>query len=168
MEKYIIEINWEGFLNIEEVIRGKNSAGREPDWLGRDYGVYQIYGHHILCGDDTLLYVGQVAKETFSERFREHKVNLLKDDNLDKIKIYLGRLQNTPKYNPKDEWEMYYRDEDIVESILIYKYLPPYNGSRKGDYPNLYQYTEIKLAHKGDKGRLELEDIAPSDYLKGE
>jgi len=161
MEKYTIEINWESLLNIEEVIRSKNNDVS-------DYGVYQIYGHHILYKDNTLLYIGKAPKETFSERFREHKVNLLKDDNLDKIKIYLGRLQDTPKYNPKDEWEMYYRDVDIIESILIYKYLPPYNGSRKGDYPNLYQYTEIKLAHKGGKGRLELEDIAPSDYLKGE
>ena len=168
MEKYVIEIDWEGSLNIEEVIRSKNSAGSEPAWLGSDYGVYQIYGHHILCRDDTLLYIGQAAKETFSERFRAHKVDLLKDEDLDKIKIYLGRLENSPEYVSRDKWRIWYRDVDIAESILIYKYTPHYNSARLNQYPNLHQYTEIKLVHKGGRGRLEPEDIAPSDYLKGE
>ena len=161
MEKYIIGINWEGPLNIGEVIRGKNNDVS-------DYGVYQIYGHHILYKDNALLYIGIAAKETFSYRFREHKINLLKDDDQGKIKIYLGMLRDSSEYVSKDDWEVYYRDAHFVEDILIYKYLPSYNGCGQGDYPKLDPYKEIKLVHKGDRGRLEPEDIAPSDYLKGE
>lgn len=160
MGKYIIAINWEGPLNIEEVIKSKNNEVR-------DYGVYQIYGHHILYKDNTLLYVGQAAKETFSQRFRDHERNLLKDDDPRQIRIYLGRLKDSSKYMARDKWRIWYRDVDIAESILIYKYLPPYNGSGKGDYPtSRYQYTEIKLLHKGDKERLESEDNVPLDYKK--
>lgn len=169
MEKYIIEIEWEGPLSIEEVISDKNSSGSESDnWSGEDYGIYQIYGPHILNKEDALLYVGQVADDTFSLRFQDHKRNLLIDDNLKKIKIYLGRLKDPLKYTSRDNWEVWYRDVDIVEAVLIYKYTPHYNSARIQKYPKLYQYTEIKLVHKGDKGRLESEDIAPSDYLKGE
>jgi len=47
MEKYIIEINWEGPLNIGEVIRNKTREGSSSDsWEKCDYGVYQIYGPH--------------------------------------------------------------------------------------------------------------------------
>jgi len=167
MEKYIIEINWEGPLKIDEVIRDRGHEGDLSDsWEKCDYGVYQIYGPHIIYGKNVLLYIGQAAKETFSQRFREHRNNLLKDDNLRRIRIYLGRLKGLPKYTARDKWRRYYRDVDIVESVLIYKYLPSYNGSRKGDYPKLYYYKKIGLVHNGSRKRLKSEDNAPKDYKK--
>jgi len=167
MEKYIIEINWEGPLKIGEVIRNKNREGSLSDsWEKCDYGVYQIYGPYILCRNNALLYIGQAAKETFSQRFHDHRNNLLKDDDLSQIRIYLGRLKDSPKYTARNKWRIWYRDVDIAESILIYKYLPPYNSSRKGDYPNLYHYKKIKLVHKGNRKSLKLKDNAPKDYKK--
>ncbi len=46
--------------------------GQYPDW-GEDYGLYQIYGKHILCGKDTLLYIGEATEQTFSTRFKQHQ-----------------------------------------------------------------------------------------------
>jgi hypothetical protein len=168
MEQYTIKIDWEGSFSLEEVIRSDNCGGTEADnyLTGRDYGVYQICGPHILCGDNTLLYIGQAHDETFSVRFQDHKRNLLKDDDENKIKIYLGRLENSPQYTPEDNWGIWYRDLDIVEHILIYKYTPHYNSSRLNQYPNLFSYNEIRLLHIGDIGRLRPEDNAPRDYMR--
>lgn len=165
MDNYTIEIIWEGPLSIEDVIASKNNGGNEVDgWAGCDYGVYQIYGPHILHRDCALLYIGQAPKQTFSERLKQHKACLLKDDNWSKIKIHLGRLENSPEYTKKDNWESWYRDVDIAEAILIYKYSPNYNSSRLGDYPDLHGLNEIKLAHRGNRGSLMPEDSALSDF----
>lgn len=167
MDRYTIEIAWEGHLSIQEVIDKKNDGGSKSDnWAGGDYGVYQIYGPHILNKEDALLYVGKAVDETFSLRFRDHKINLLKDEDPDKIKIYLGRLESSSQYTPKYNWRIWYRDADIVEHILIYRYTPHYNSARLNQYPNLYQHNEIKLLHKGNMGRLSSEDNAPRDYMK--
>lgn len=165
MKEYVIKIKWEGPLSIEEVISNKNEGGSGPDdWAGNDYGVYQIYGPHILNKEDALLYVGQAADETFSDRFRDHKRNLLAYDNLEKIKIYLGRLEDIPEYTPSNNWAIWYRDVDIVEAILIYRYTPHYNSARLNQDPNLYRYDCIKLIHELKRGRLMPEDKAPNDY----
>src|SRR3989338_3983394 len=100
MEKHHIEIRWEGPFTIKEVIRKKNHAGTKRDnWAGRDYGLYQIYGRHILYGRDVLLYVGQAVDQTFSQRFRQHDKDWLKDE-WEGIRIYLGYLDDE-KYKDK-------------------------------------------------------------------
>ena len=88
----------------------------------------------------------------------------MKDDNWSKIKIHLGRLENSQEYTKKDNWESWYRDVDITEAILIYKYSPNYNSSLLGDYPYPHGFNEIKLAHRGNGGSLMPEDNAPTDY----
>ena len=71
MNNYTININWEGPLNMEDVIARKNNGGNGADgWAGCDSGVYQIYGPHILHRDGTLLYVGKAPNQTFSERLK--------------------------------------------------------------------------------------------------
>jgi hypothetical protein len=158
--KRTIVIRWKGPFSIKEIIKSKNNDEK-------DYGVYQVYGCHILYKNNTLLYIGQAVKETFSQRFRDHEKNLLSDDDPSQIRIYLGELNNSHEYTAKDGWRIWYRDVDIAESTLIYKYLPPYNGSGKSEYPTeRFQLAGIKLLHTGDKGRLEIEDKLPRDYKK--
>lgn len=165
MNNYTININWEGPLSMDDVIASKNNGGNGADgWAGYDYGVYQIYGPHILHRDGTLLYIGKASDQTFSERLKQHKACLLKDDNWSKIKIHLGRLENSPEYTKRDNWGSWYRDVDIAEAMLIYKYSPNYNSSLLGDYPDPHGFNEIKLAHRGNSGSLMPEDNAPSDF----
>ena len=52
-----VRIEWEGPFSIEEVLELNDG--------NKDYGLYQIYGHHIVYGKDSLLYIGQTGT-TFS------------------------------------------------------------------------------------------------------
>ena len=165
MKNYTINIDWEGPLSMQDVITTKNNGGSGSDgWAGCDYGVYQIYGPHILGDNNALLYVGKASDQTFSQRFRQHKKDLLVDENVEEIKIYLGRLKDQPQYSKENNWGIWYRDVDIAESIMIYKYSPHYNSACLTEYPNLYLYDKIVLNHTGSKARLKPEDNAPSDF----
>ena len=77
----IVRIEWEGPFSIEEVL--------ELDDRNKDYGLYQIYGHHIVYGKDSLLYIGQPGN-TFSQRFNEHLVWLEEEEG---VFIYVGRCE---------------------------------------------------------------------------
>jgi len=168
MDKYCIEIKWEGPLSIEDVINTMIDEGEEEGGFdGLDYGVYQIYGpHYLYDNDNALLYVGQAPYQTFSVRLSQHKNNLLRDDDLKRIQIYLGRIDNPSKYTKDDDWKIWRRDVDMSEAILIYKYSPHYNSARLQRYPDLAPYKKVQLRHHGSKTRLYSEDNAPDDYLK--
>ena len=73
MSTYSIEITWDGPYCWKEVIDKMNNAGEKLAYEGNDYGLYQIYGTHILSRKDTLLYVGKATQQTFSARFQQHK-----------------------------------------------------------------------------------------------
>ena len=55
MDRYEIKIEWDGPFSLKEVVEKMDDAGQPPDYEGKDYGLYQIYGKHILCGKNTLL-----------------------------------------------------------------------------------------------------------------
>ena len=148
-----MKIEWEGPLSIRKTIEEKNDAGDDPDFEGNDYGLYQIYGRHILCGDNSLLYIGEVTQRTFSNRIKEHYEEWLNRE--ENVRIYLGRILN---------WEDWEKDVKRAEAILIYKYSPNYNGRGLGDKPSLAPYKKIRLIHSGEKNKLKLEDTAPDDF----
>ncbi len=159
---HIIKIDWEGPLGLSEVIKEKNDWGERPDYAGNDYGLYQIYGIHILCGKNTLLYVGKAIDQTFSQRFKQHKKDWIGNC---KVKIYLGRIEDNATYSKIDDWKRWKRDVGIAEEIIIYKYTPNYNSSCIGDYPKLFPYRKVKLVHIGNAGCLRKRlDSAPGDY----
>ena len=162
MELHEIVIEWEGPLSVQEVIANKTDGGEEPEWDGNDYGLYQIYGKHILCGPDTLLYVGKTTEQTFSDRINQHYHDFLKNE--EGIQVYLGRVFDSDRHSPRDNWRQWYRDIDIAERIMIYKYCPNYNSQGIGDRPPINDKRKIKLFHKGAKHRLEEVDIAPDDF----
>jgi len=163
MDEHTIEIEWEGPFSVATVIKKMNNGGSSVNYFsGNDYGVYQIYGNHILCGKDTLLYVGQVSDQTFSERIKQHQ-----DDWLSKemgAKIYLGRLTKKPDYSPTGDWSEWRADVVLVESILVYKYAPNYNSYLIATMPKLDPYEKVRLFHKGNRNRLKKIDNAPGDY----
>jgi len=57
-----IQIDWQGPFSVEEVIKKMDDEGASPNYDGEDYGLYQIYGTHILCGHNTLLYIGKATQ----------------------------------------------------------------------------------------------------------
>ncbi len=162
MDNHEIEIEWEGPLTIKETTDEKNDAGEPPDYGGNDYGLYQIYGEHILCGSETLLYIGKTTEQTFSARIKQHLKDFLKNEG--NIKVFLGRIYDPKRHCKKENWKTWRWDVDIAERILIYKYCPNYNGRGIGDLPSLMPHTKILLKHKGESGRLQIQDNAPADY----
>ena len=156
-----IEIEWEGPFSLQKVIDKKNDAGKPKEWDGDDYGLYQIYGDHILNGKNTLLYIGIAKRQTFSVRFNQHKKWLEGEEN---IKIYLGKIYNKKRHTQKNNWKEWEEDIELAEKILIYKYSPNYNSRSLSDEPDLESWDKVTLIHNGQKNKLEESDVAPKDY----
>ena len=158
---YKIKLEWEGPLTLEQVIMGKTDGGNIfNNWEGKDYGLYQIYGRHILYKQNALLYVGIATERTFSQRFREHEKWLLDDQDKQDIRIFIGRIYNSDKLTVRT-WK---RDIKLAEKILIHKYSPNYNSKELSEEPNLHPYEKIRLIHIGKRNRLKKEDTAPKDF----
>ena len=157
-----IIIQWEGPFSTEEVIEKLRDGGQAPDYGGEDYGLYQIYGSHILYGreKEALLYIGQTTQQTFSQRFSQHKGEWLNKEK--NVSIYIGRLVEE-LYKSKTVWQLWEDLVKIAESIMIYKYAPSYNSSKIGMYPDIKHYKEVKLIHNGSRKDLCDIDMAPGD-----
>jgi hypothetical protein len=165
MKAYGIEIEWKGPFSLNKVINEMDDWGQSPTWNGKDYGLYQIYGRHILCGENTLLYVGKTTERTFSRRFKEHREWLLEDQYEKDIKIYLGRIYNPKKHSEKDKWKSWKEDIEDAEKVLVYKYSPNYNSRELARIPKLH-HQKVQLVNRREKGRLKYKDIHPKDYLE--
>jgi len=159
MSKRTIQIKWKGPYIYSQVKKQNDGGTKDDNWNGDDYGLYQIYGKHILVGKNALLYVGQAAEQTFSKRFRQHYNDWLKHER--GCRIYLGRIDTDPTKNKK--WQKWHEDITMAEATLVYKYTPNYNSSLKQDYPKLTP-SRILLIHKGNRGKLQPKDRAPEDY----
>jgi hypothetical protein len=162
MEKYEIKIEWDGPFKVKEVINRMTNAGEAPLWNGEDYGLYQIYGEHILCGDNTLLYIGITTERTFSQRFKEHKTWLDKDQREEAVKIYLGRVYDPERRMTNQVWTEVVK---LAEKIMLYKYAPNYNSRELTGEPDLSPHTNIRLVHIGKRFRLDTADNVPEDFF---
>src|SRR5699024_4002576 len=82
-----------------------------------DYGIYQIYGNHIVYGENVLLYIGQANEQTFYTRITQHAYWLENH-----FSFYIGRLigQLTPSY---EKWHKI----SAAEQLLINIHAPAYN-----------------------------------------
>ena len=165
MEEYEIRVKWEGPLKLRAVIEKKNDAGKYPDWDGNDYGLYQIYGRHVLYGTNTLLYVGLATEQTFSQRLFEHSREWLESDQYDGDReIYLGRIYEPRRHSKKENWLSWKQDVQLAEKILIYKYFPNYNSEGLTTEPDLSPHKNVRLIHMGERNRLKPEDEVPRDF----
>ena len=75
-----LAFNWEGPFKPGQVISQLTDAGKPPDYDGNDYGLYQIYGRHLISGPDALLYIGEATQQTFSARLRQHQSWLVDEE----------------------------------------------------------------------------------------
>ena len=107
-----ITIEWEGPFALEEVQEMNKKTDR---------GLYQIYGHHIIFGPNSLLYIGKAEKYTFAKRFVGHWNDWIWYDDKQgrKVSIYIARmpLARVPSEVLRD-----------VEAVQIYWHSPPYNS----------------------------------------
>ena len=143
-----VRIKWEGPLSFDEV--------KALDDEDEDSGLYQIYGHHIIFGDDSLLYIGMTTL-TFRRRFfggREPHIEWLVEEQ--GVSVYVGRIvEEDYEYDPPywSDWENVLKD---AEALTIYWHSPPYNSSNIGTYTG----QRLKVVNLGDRGSLEAEYIS--------
>jgi len=125
-----VRVKWEGPLSLDEV---KELADEDEDC-----GLYQIYGRHIIFGDDSLLYIG-MTQQTFSHRFAQHAGWLEEEEGLF---VHIGRI-NKEDYDGADRQQVI---ED-TEALTIYWHSPPYNSSNI----DTYNGQPLKVINDGER-----------------
>jgi len=136
-----VTIEWEGSFSLDYVIDKLNDGEN-------DYGLYQIYGTHIVYGANSLLYIGKAEGLTFSQRFSQHRSGWLSEE--EGVSIRIGRIASEDYvYDPPDrsEWAEVLRD---AEALTIYWHSPAYNSSNI----ETYNGQRLKVVNRGDRGAL--------------
>ncbi|HUF52623.1 MAG TPA: hypothetical protein VMR52_02465 [Dehalococcoidia bacterium] len=112
----IIHIEWEGPLSLEDVAKLNGST---------DYGVYQIYGGHVVYGSDALVYIGKAGRQSFGTRIKQ-ETDWPENHDADRIRVYVGRLHGeaTPSNETRE------RQIDLAERLLIYACQPAFNSKK--------------------------------------
>ena len=139
-----ITIEWEGPFTICDV--------KEMD--DDDYGLYQIYGEHILFGKGSLLYIGRTEK-TFRDRFFDQSYAHWKEwiefdikDGKD-VSIYIARVSR------KDVPPKLLKDVEVVQ---IYWHSPPYNAKHIGSVgckrKKRFEKNPLQIVNEGELHRL--------------
>ena len=135
-----VRVEWEGPFCLDYVIDELN--GKD------DYGLYQIYGTHIVYGASSLLYIGKAEGLTFSQRFSQHRSEWLSEE--EGVSIRIGRIvSDDHAYDPPDwpDWRKVLRD---AEALTIYWHSPAYNSSNV----ETYNGQRLKVANRGERGDL--------------
>ena len=131
-----VRVEWEGPLTVDEVLELRNR--------NRDFGLYQIYGRHIIFGLNSLLYVGSTNK-TFSQRLRNGHVGWLADE--ESVFLHIGRIN-------REDYEVDRREViKDTEALTIYWHSPPYNSSNIGTYKG----QRLRVVNIGKRGSLDAE-----------
>ncbi|GHU18375.1 hypothetical protein FACS189450_14460 [Spirochaetia bacterium] len=152
----IFHLYWKKYSWSEAALKNFNDFSTD-----RDFGIYQIYGDHPVYGDDTLLYIGKAATETFARRMKGHYDLDASQVGEQFTRIHLGYFCELDDVSPEN-WE---DAISIVEPILINSHMPALNGTDvKGflEAPN----TNILVFNWGDKGKLspEVSNLRCSGY----
>lgn len=157
----VLTFTWEGPFKATEIISQLTDAGTAPTYDGSDYGVYQIYGRHIIGGRDALLYIGEATQQTFSARFRQHQSWLVDEWP---VRVYVGRVYSARRHSAEDQWAGWRRDVLMAERLMIYKYSPHYNSVHIAERPLLLALQRVILIHRGNRQRLQVRDVLPDDW----
>jgi hypothetical protein len=140
IDETIIHLEWDGPQSLDDV---KKLDEKE------DYGKYQIYGNHPVYGENTLIYIGMAAKQTFGKRMVQEEISWLNDKDIQPINIFVGRFDMDDKLLDQ-EWE---KLTEKVEQMLIYAHAPSYNSS-KIDKPLGKEFEKIHILNWGIRGSL--------------
>lgn len=117
-----IHIEWDGSHSLESIKQFQES---------NDYGLYQIYGSHLIYGSNQLLYIGKANDQTFGKRIPQHAKWFYHQDS-ENIKVYIGRLGGNRTINDEKWGEQI----DIAEKLLIHSHKPAYNSSNIQTIPD--------------------------------
>ena len=156
-----LAIAWAGPYSPKMIIAQLNDGGVPPGYEGEDYGLYQIYGRHILGDRDALLYVGEATDQTFSARLREHQSWLVHEYP---VRVYVGRPYIPRRHSSRDHWTKWKADVLLAERVLIHTYAPHYNANSISEPPRLDGHRKVVLRHTGARNRLRRRDVAPDDW----
>ena len=128
----LIYIHWDGPFSLKQV---------EQFTAGTDFGIYQIYGDHVVYGQNVLLYIGMAAWQEFGQRIPQHQWHL--DSTLGAVQVYRGRLAGdmTPSA------EMWNDLIGIAERLLIYAHYPAYNTQK--DFGSDPSFQKIHIVNLG-------------------
>ncbi|AWI13518.1 hypothetical protein CQJ30_16010 [Caldibacillus thermoamylovorans] len=131
----LIQIDWEGPFTLDEINVLKD--------VSKDYGIYQIYGKHIVYGKDILLYIGKADQQTIGQRVSQENWWDTNDSN--HLKIYVGRLAGEKTPRDKD-WS---KEIDLAEKLLINVHKPAYNSKNLSAIPDL-ELQDVHILNWGD------------------
>ncbi len=145
--KLDIHIFWSGPFSLEQ-IKEKNDKNH--------YGVYQVYGHHHLYGDNVLLYIGKAEKQTFGKRLSQEEWQFEYDP--DNVSFYIGQLAIKDSITVK-KWENLI---GVSERLLIHAHNPAYNIAHTR-YINEDEIKDIVI-HNWNSFRNLFPSIAGSHY----
>ena len=137
-----VRVEWEGPLSLDEV--------KELEDDDEDCGLYQIYGRHVIFGNDSLLYIGMTTW-AFERRFfsgdAPHISWLVEEEG---VSVYVGRIvEEDYEHDPPhwSDWENVLKD---AEALTIYWHSPPYNSCNIGKYNG----QRLEVVNLGDYGSL--------------
>ena len=133
----LIYIHWDGPFSLKQV---------EQFTAGTDFGIYQIYGDHVVYGRDVLLYIGINYEREFSRRIPEHSWALAK--NLGTVRVYRGRLAGD--VTPTDQF--WNKQIKLAERLLIYAHYPAHNTDK--DFGRDPAIQNIHVVNLGSYGSL--------------
>ncbi|MED4534909.1 hypothetical protein [Metabacillus fastidiosus] len=125
----LIQITWEGPYSLNELDLLQNNV--------TDYGIYTIYGTHMIYGKDVLLYIGKADQQTLGKRISQEAWDNTNDSN--NHKIYVGRLHGP--VNPSNQ--IWSKQIALAESLLIYVHKPAYNQKNISSIPD----TDLQNIH---------------------
>lgn len=120
MEK-TIHFKWSGPFSLKNLKILNNTTN--------DYGIYHIYGTHVIYGQNVLLYIGKAQEQTFFTRINQE--DWQDDQDPMKIEIYTGRIIGKNTTDDK-EWG---KQIDLCEKLLIYSHAPAYNAHNINSIP---------------------------------
>jgi hypothetical protein len=110
----IIHLNWKEY-EWDDTIFEKFSTNK-------DYGIYQVYGDHPVYGQNTLLYIGKVVDETYSDRLKGHPDLVNTHFTFRKLHLsYFLKIDDITNNNWAERIS-------VVEQLLINAHCPAYNA----------------------------------------
>jgi len=139
MEPRLLQIKWEGPLSLDAVLSEKTGDD--------DYGLYQIYTHHLVFGAGSLVYIGKAEKQHFACRFKQHREDWLGWES--DVSIRLGRLA-PGAYRTDDNWQEWSQLITDAEKLTVYWHTPPYNSH----YITGYDGQALWIQNWGNRGSL--------------
>ncbi|MBM4763099.1 hypothetical protein [Bacillus sp. B15-48] len=131
----LIHIDWQGPFSLNQLNLLTDDSN--------DYGIYQIYGNHLVYGKDVLLYIGKADQQTIGKRVSQE--NWWNTNDSKRLKIYVGRIAG--EYTPEDNtWS---KEIDLAEKLLINVHKPAYNSKSLSSIPDV-ELQDIHILNWGD------------------